>query len=77
MEAAVFKRFPPGEKGTFPDEYYRTVMGARDVLNVDSERCRELVRLMVLEGFISADTFVSATAEELEARLDAFRKKLG
>jgi len=41
------------------------------------ERCRELVRLMVLEGFISADTFVSATAEELEAQLDAFRKKLG
>ena len=77
MEAAVFKRFPPGEKGTFPDEYYSTVMGARDVLNVDSERCRELVRLMVLEGFISADTFVSATAEELEAQLDAFRKKLG
>jgi len=77
MEAAVFKRFPPGEKGTFPDEYYSTVMGARDVLNVDSDHCRELVRLMVLEGFISADTFVSGSAEELEAQLDAFRKKLG
>jgi len=23
MEAAIHKKFPPTEKGTFPDEYYR------------------------------------------------------
>ena len=76
MEAAVFERFPPTEKGTFPDEYYSTVMGARDVLNVDSVRCREIFRLMVLEGFISPGNFVSGSAEELNAQCDAFRTKL-
>lgn len=76
IEAAVHNKFPATDKGTFPDEYYRSILGARDVLNVDSDQCRQIVRLMVLEGFLSPDDFVSNNAEELEAQLAAFRKKL-
>jgi len=51
-------------------------MGARDVLNADSDKCRQTFRMMVLEGFLSPEEFVSSSKEELETRVEAFRKKL-
>ena len=75
IEAAVHKSFPPSDKGTFPDEYYSSVMGARDVLNTDSSKCRHIFRMMILEGFLSPEEFISNSTEELEAQLEAFRKK--
>ena len=51
-------------------------MGARDVLNADSDQCRHILRMMVLEGFLSPEDFVSNSTEELEAQLEAFRTKI-
>lgn len=76
IEAAVHKKFPPSDQGTFPDGYYSSVMGARDVLNADSDQCRHILRMMVLEGFLSPEDFVSNSTEELEAQLEAFRTKI-
>jgi hypothetical protein len=76
IEAAVLKSFPPSNKGIFPDEYYSSIMGSRDVLNADSDKCRQTFRMMVLEGFLSPEEFVSSSKEELETRVEAFRKKL-
>jgi len=51
-------------------------MGARDTLHVDSDQCRQLCRMMILEGSLTPEDFISNDAGELEAQLTAFRKKL-
>jgi hypothetical protein len=76
LETAIFEKFPPGEDGTYPEDYYRSVMGARELLNLDSQHCRRGLRLMIMDGVISPVEFLASSPDDLNEKLAAFKNRI-